>query len=376
MVEITLHAPVTESPEAVAELTRRLSGWLADVNLPRHEAYFLALSAGVWRLVHFGVEDTFQLYTPRDLACTSLVAGGAIINFLIRTAYTRAVIEDDEQLWRTMEDCGIAPTTVAWHAHLRTVPVDNLAQTLADISDPEELATARTIILPRAAGLATTEWLWQVPVETPTISAAMAVRLLALRPDLASSVGTLLAQRRNVLLAREPDPALSLLVQASQEHPQITLAPFEGFYGDGTVVAAAAWHLEHGELGAAHQLASRIRPLSPHANRAYLIAALAAMQLGQADEVKRLRTMIDDRNCHAQLTLRLAELGTSPIADDELLALMDVTTAAEPELYFRALRLLLSRKRLDLARQVCARRQVDYQDHPELGQIIATVLKR
>ena len=211
-VTFEFSAPIEEPSEAMAALRQRIASIDPSDNAIQHEAYYLALSAAVWRLVYFGVEDTFQLYTPRDLACTSLVAGGAIINFLIRTAYTRAVIEDDEQLWRTMEDCGIAPTTVAWHAHLRTVPVDNLAQTLADISDPEELATARTIILPRAAGLATTEWLWQVPVETPTISAAMAVRLLALRPDLASSVGTLLAQRRNVLLAREPDPALALSI--------------------------------------------------------------------------------------------------------------------------------------------------------------------
>ncbi len=375
-VEFEFSATVTEPAEAMSALRQRIASIDPSDNAIQHEAYYLALSAAVWRLVYFGVEDTFQLYTPRDMASFSMIAEGRLIDLLVRTAYTRALVEDDAELCRIMGECGVAAPVHAWHQHLLACDEGEAVAMLAKASDPEELAAIQTVVARRFPALVSPEWLWLVPANAPTMSYALARALLAQRGDLAGSVGSYLASRRDVLLAREPDPLLSMLVARSAEHPQVTLAPFEGIYGEETVVAAAAWHLEHNEAAEAMQLAAGIRALSVHSEQAALIGALAAVQLGRAEDLAQFRSLICGRNAQAQLTIRLGESDPRLIRDEDLVPLMDVCLVSEPELFFRALRLLLARKRLDLARQVCARRQGDYLDHPELAQIIVAVLKR
>lgn len=375
-VTFEFSAPIEEPSEAMAALRQRIASIDPSDNAIQHEAYYLALSAAVWRLVYFGVEDTFQLYTPRDMASFSMIAEGQLIDLLVRTAYTRALVEDDAELCRIMGECGVAAPVHAWHQHLLGCDEAEAVARLANAIDPEERAAIQTIIARRFPGQASPEWLWQVPANLPTVCYALARALLSQRGDLAGSIGSYLASHREVLLAREPDPLLSMLVAQSAEHPQVTLAPFEGIYGEETVVAAAAWHLEHNEPAEAIQLAAGIRPLCIHSEQAALIGAIAAVQVGRADQLAQFRSLICGRNAQAQLTIRLGESDPRLIRDEDLVPLMDVCLVSEPELFYRALRLLLARKRLDLARQICARRQGDYQDHPELSKIIAAVLAR
>ena len=87
-------------------------------------------------------------------------------------------------------------------------------------------------------------------------------------------------------MARNPDHLLAPLVARSPESPQITLAAFEGFYDEATVVAAAEWHLEHHQPAEAIELALRVRPLSKDFDRALLIKALSEIEQGALDSAE------------------------------------------------------------------------------------------
>ncbi len=370
--EFTLVAP--EPAAALGQMRVELYARFSSGNVVRDECYRLALSAAVWRLVHFGAEGAFTFYTARDLANFTLVAEGGVVDFLVRAGFTRALIDDDADMLALYERLGLANAGRDWSARLHECPRDEAIATVAAITDAEEQATARLVLARRFPDTIAPAWLWAVPTTTPTIAYALCLLILRVRTDLLSTVAAYLQQNRAVLLVREPDELLALLVGQASTHPQTTLAPFAGFYGEATVVAAAAWHLEHDEPDAAHALVAGFRPLSTHADRAWLIAALVALARNRLDEVQQLRGLIQDHGCRAQVILRLAEYSPSLVNDTDLLALLDGCTADEPELFYRGLLCLLNRKQLTAARHLAARRQLDFQHHPQLGPIITAVL--
>ena len=137
-----------------------------------------------------------------------------------------------------------------WLASLTSCPLQDLPGLLAPLTG-EELHVARLLASRRDPGLIDAAWLWDIPVAPgdpqalPTVAYHLAALQVVTREDLLSSTATYLARHRSVLLCREPDDLLVPLVLRSPEHPQTLLAPFDGMYGDPTITAAAAWHLEH-----------------------------------------------------------------------------------------------------------------------------------
>jgi hypothetical protein len=193
-------------------------------------------------------------------------------------------------------------------------------------------------------------WLFAVPAAFPRIAAELA--RIAIHHGHAAAAAVLLAQRRDALMQVEPDDLLAPLVGVSAEHPQTVLMPFAGCYGEPTQVAAAAWHLDHGEPAAALELARPIRSLSAVADAARQIAALAAAELDQRTIALEQLTRIADPDIADATALRLDELGLRPLTDPELATIAQRAPVTRPETCFAALRGLLNRRRLDLARSI------------------------
>ena len=367
---------------ALAAFRRALVQSFGSGSPVRDEGYRQALSATVFRLDRYGIEETFAHYSARDLANMALVAGGSIVSYLMRTAYTRALVDNDGDLLAQLGTIEQVETMHAWLAERLAADQGTLAGMCAiapastdggtDVP-AEEVAVTRLVALRRFPDLLRPEWLWSIPADLPTVGYAMAADVLALRPELYGSVAEFLLRRRDVLLCREPDALLAPLVRIAGEHPQTVLAPFEGIYGEGTVVAAAEWHLEHDEPKAALELASGLRPLSVHAGRAALVAMLAALALGQREDARHFRSLIDDPADAALATVHLAERGADEVSDAELGMVLRQAPTTRPELFYRGLMCLLGRRRLVEARALAHARGVDFADHPQLGPIMAKV---
>lgn len=374
---------IESGPAAYAAFRRALVDSFGSGSPVRDEGYLQALSATVFRLDRYGIEETFAHYAARDIANMALVATGTVVSYLMRTAYTRALVEDDHELLEQLQRIEHVETMHAWLAERMTADREALAALCIEVPNPdeslaailaEELAVTRLVALRRFPDLFDRDWLWSIREDLPTIANAMAASALALRPELYASVAEFLHRRRDALLCREPDGLLAPLVRVASEHPQTVLAPFEGVYGEATVVAAAEWHLEHAEPRAALELAAGLRPLSAAAGRAALVATLAALALGEIADARHFRGLIADPADAALATVHLAGHGPDEVPDRELVEVLRAAPRERPELFYRGLLCLLNRRRLTEARALAADRRADFAGHPQLGPIIAKVL--
>lgn len=369
---------VRETPEAMAGLRQALKERFTCGNTIRDEAYRQALSATVWRLVHFGIETGLASYSARDLCNFSLVAEGYITEVLARIGFSRAIAEGDGELLDIISAQGIASAMAAWHQHLLTADEDAVDATLASMEKDEERHVGRLIVARRFPHRIQPAWLWDIPVEgddgLPLVAYHLAAAQIHGRPDLRDSTSTYLARHRQVLLVREPDPLLIPLVLTSPATPQTVLAPFAGLYGEPTVVAAAAWHLEHRQPREAWKLAHDMRPLSQHADDAWTIAGLAAVELGHLTEAENLRQQIQDQAGRDRLLLAIAEAQPEAVPDHRIGEAAATCSKENPELFFRLIKELLRRGNISLARDVAQQRHTNIQDEGPLRDILAKIL--
>jgi hypothetical protein len=375
--------PVIESIDLPPELTEalhRLRGWVLDHldygHPVRTEMARAALSASIRRLVTFGVEDGLSHHSCRDVLQFQAMVGGQFALYLARIAFTRALIENDREIIDVLTASGLVDGMAAWRADLIRDDLAMVRATLDSITDQdEELHVGRLIAARRHPELVTADWLEAVPERLAQVAAQMCRAVLGQRPDLTDTVRHLLARRTAVLMALDPDLLLAPLVLASSTHPQALLAEFAGYYGECTVAAAAEWHLEHDEPGPALELAARIRPLSEHADHALLVAGLALIGRNRAREAVELHGRIGNADRADALAVRLAEALPESVTDDSLHALAERGGTDRPERFFTVVRLLLARRRLDLARDLCRMHRAGCAAHPELAKLAAVVLK-
>lgn len=366
-----------EPAEAMAGLRRAMASGFSCGNPVRDEAYRLALSAAVWRLVRFGVEDGVASYSARDLANFSLIGEGSLVEHLARTAYTRAVVEGDLALLKVLTDLGIAAHVQAWHASLDRLDPAAIPAALAGMKG-EELHVARLLAARRIPALAEPSWLWDIPVTgdqaLPTVAYHLAALQLVTRDDLHDSTTAYLARHRQVLLCRDPDDLLVPLVLRAAETPQTVLAPFAGLYGEPTIVAAAAWHLEHQQPREAWILAHNMRPLSRQADDAWTIAGLAAVELGKLSDAETLRQRILDQAGRDRLLLAIAEAQPEAVPVERLDTAARSCPADHPELFFRLVKAILKRGELARGKAIAEARTSDFASHPQVGPILAQLL--
>ena len=366
--------PQSASPQLAAETPvvddrlRALRAWIMEQSADsdpgqriRDEFQRSALSAALRRLVGFGVEPSLNRYNSRELLQFQLMVAGKFSAYLARITWTRALVEDDDAVLQALASSGLVDEQVAWTTQ---VPDD-----LAGMSG-EELHVARLVLGRRNSARLTRQWLWEVPEDFPGVGAAMALLLLRHQPDCAPSVRDWLQRRPDTLAFGEPDVLLSQLVASSSEHPQTVLAPFAGWYGDRTVIAAAAWHLEHDEPRPAIELCRSIRPYGPCLDQARLIAGLASLELGDTTQAKDLLAALEPGPDTSVLRLRLAAREPETLSTPELQMIAEQAVPERAQTFFTAVQLLVQRRELALARTLCARHAAAFPTHPEIAALV------
>ena len=362
------------TPEQTSDGLRRLRTWITAQGLQssdpgqaiRDEFQRTALSATVRRLYFFGVESSLSRYSARDLLQFQLIISGDFAAYFARITWSRAVVEDDGPVLQALADSGMVDEQVAW----TTEP-----PATADGLEGEELHVWRLLQCRRDPHAFSVDWLWAIPETLPRVGAALALAVLPQRPDCAQSIGQWLQRRPDALASVETDDLLSVLVAVSAEHPQTTLAPFAGWYADRTVAAAAEWHLEHGEPGAAIELCRSIRPFGPCLDQARLIAGIASCELGDLDQAQDLWKALPPGMHADALCLRIAAVRPTAITDDDAETLARRIPADRPQSFFTAIKLLIERRCLTAARFVCQARAHEFPNHPEIQALMTAVSK-
>jgi hypothetical protein len=364
-------APAPAGAHVASEGLRRLRTWINAQGLNsqdpgqaiRDEFQRTALSATVRRMFFFGVESSLARYSARELLQFQLIISGEFAIYFARITWSRAVVEDDGPVLQALADSGMVDEQVAWTTQLPAT---------AEGLTSEELHVWRLLQCRRDPSLFAVDWLWAISDELPRLGAAMVLAVLPQRPDCALSIGQWLQRHPAVLASVETDELLSTLVSVSAEHPQTTLAPFAGWYADRTVMAAAEWHLEHGEANAAIDLCRSLRPYGPCFEQAHLVAGLAACELGDVNRAQDIWRSMEAGVRADALHLRLASLRPALLSDEDVELLVRRIPADRPQSFFAAIKLLIERGSLATARAIGAQRGSEF-PQPEIQALIAVL---
>jgi len=373
--------PTQATPQATPQTTpqttegfRRLRTWITTQGLQsadpgqaiRDEFQRTALSATVRRLYFFGVESSLARYGARDLLQFQLIISGDFAAYFARITWSRAVVEDDGPVLQALADSGMVDEQVAWTTDLPTT---------ADGLEGEELHVWRLLQCRRDPRVFTVDWLWAIPESLPRVGAAVVLAVLPQRPDCAQSIGQWLQRRPDALASVETDDLLSALVSVSAEHPQTTLAPFAGWYGDRTVLAAAEWHLEHGEPRATIDLCRTIRSFGPCLDQARLAAGLASLEVAEFAQAEGLMQALPPGPLQAILCLRLAQHQPQLVAAATIEQIAVDTPADRPQTFFAAIKLLIERRLISEARRICHQRGAEFSQQPEIQALVAAITR-
>ncbi len=338
----------------------------------RTEAGRVALSALLRRFHTFGLETSIESMSAEDLVQAVALTGGAFSTQLARVTLSRAFVENNERLIAAYGEAKVEPEMIAWFVDRDQAGPARARELIDSIYvDREELHVTRLYICRRHPDLIEPSWWLEIPADLRLVAHYLA-RIAARRSDLCLPLANFLAERRDVLLADDPDAILAPLVTAAGTSPQTLLAPFVGIYGESTVLAAAAWHLEHGQPESALLLAGQIRPLSQLAERALLVSGLAACETGDLAQARAIRRLSEDSSIQDQLDLRLAQVDNQ-VPAEEIADIARRCRRDQPERFLACLTLLLERRALTLTRTVAQGRSADFQTHPVLGQIYAVL---
>lgn len=119
----------------------------------RQSAYLMALSANVHRLIKYGPDQTLNHLTCRDLLNLLFFANGEMAEWIMRTAFTRALIEDDREVFEHLAQCIFMPEVRAWYWKL-------VQGILGKAENPAEMTT----------------WFEQMPPEEKSLARLMVAR--------------------------------------------------------------------------------------------------------------------------------------------------------------------------------------------------------
>ncbi len=158
----------------------------------RDESYRCALSAVVHRVLKFGHEEALNHLSARDCMNCCLMCGGHAAELFLRTAFTRALIEDDRMIVDRVLATPFIPESRLWLAKLMAaLQGDEVAMkdgaAWLESMDGEERALASLVIGRVYPQLAEIEWLHACPTTYPRLAAEIALLLLRL-PERKSAV--------------------------------------------------------------------------------------------------------------------------------------------------------------------------------------------
>jgi hypothetical protein len=130
----------------------------------RQSAYQMALTANVHRLIKFGPDETLNHLTSRDLMHLLIYTNGPIAEWIMRSAFTRSLIEDDRVVYERLAQSPFIKECSLWYWKLvegliGAAPDPDAMTTWVDNMPPEEKSLARLLIARVFPDTAHTSWL-------------------------------------------------------------------------------------------------------------------------------------------------------------------------------------------------------------------------
>ncbi len=196
--------PVDQSAGQVA--FAHLRTWIAEHcgagDQVRQSGYGMALSSHVHRLIKFGPDRSLDHLTARDLLNILIYINGSAAEWLMRSAFTRALIEGDMAVVDHLMTTCFMPEVRGWYHRLVAGLLGQVEDTAAQeewlhAMESEQKAIARLVTMRLYPDTATISWLHEAP-EHPQLQAAMAAVLGLAKPELQGAVEAFVRERPGV----------------------------------------------------------------------------------------------------------------------------------------------------------------------------------
>lgn len=190
MQEAVAVAPEKSAQDHFHELRVWIQEHIGPFEPVARSAYQMSLSATIHRLIKFGPDETMNHLTARDLMNLLFFLNGELAEWVMRSAFTRALVEDDRLVYEKLANCVFMPECRAWYWKL----VQGLIGAAPDPQEmtdwlnnlkPEEKSLARLLIVRAYPDLVHISWLDDVPKECPAIAYQLA-QILSTKKDCAA----------------------------------------------------------------------------------------------------------------------------------------------------------------------------------------------
>lgn len=322
-------------------------------NEPAYAAYYQALSATFHRMTRFGIEKNLEDLSARDILQFQIMCGTHQIEPFLGIALSRAIIQEDQEVINAVMQLPFILDFRSWYASLQQIDMNQAVEWLSQNLPPEELTSTRLILGRRYPELIQAEWISDLS-EVPRILANAVCRLIATnRKDLHHDLTVFLSGNHAILLADDPDRILAPIVAVTKKSPQNVLNSWQEYCGDITLCAVGEWHLEHDDPAACLHVLRQVRFLSLEHNRAQTLRCLALIAQGMCAEASAHLADIDDHKYTKIVLIRLAIAARNLVSDVCLAETIAVCGPENTQTLISGIQELLTRKRLDLARNTC-----------------------
>lgn len=145
----------------------------------RQSAYTMSLTAAVHRLIKYGPDETMNHLTARDLMNLLIYTNGEIAEWLMRAAFTRALIEDDRDVYEVLASYPFMPECTLWYwkvvrALIGQSPDPKEMEGWVESLPPDEKSLVRLLTARAYPDLVHISWLDDVPEDCPAIAFQLA----------------------------------------------------------------------------------------------------------------------------------------------------------------------------------------------------------
>ncbi len=201
--------PDTEDPQAHYTALRT---WILEhcgAGHPvRDRAVSMALSALAHRLLKYGPDETLNNLRARDLCALLIYLNGPTAEYVMRTAYFRAIVEGDHEIYEHFNATLFVPECRAWYwklceALMAKAPDPAEVTTWVEAMTGEERGVAHLIIGRVYPDLAHLSWLDGLETRSAPGAklAAELCRILLEKPEYKAAVDRFLRERPHVRYA-------------------------------------------------------------------------------------------------------------------------------------------------------------------------------
>lgn len=159
----------------------------------------MSLTALVHRLIKYGPDETLNHLTARDLMNVLIYTNGEIAEWLMRAAFTRALIDDDREVYERLAQGPLIIECVAWYWKLvqgicGAAPDPKELTAWVNNLPPEEKSLARLMVARVYPDAMHLDWLADVPEHCPALAFQLA-RIAAIKEDRRHAIEAFIRER-------------------------------------------------------------------------------------------------------------------------------------------------------------------------------------